>query len=126
MEEEYEEQETGAGGSAGEQGRQGAEKGKVSEEKEGQGVPAQGWHRQNAEGTGAHKGVSRKGEEREASGQLESKGETSSEGQKASKGRGEQDEQAKAAEAAGAEARPQQGNQHTAQSTGTNAVAVGG
>jgi hypothetical protein len=51
--------------------------------------------------------VSGNGEEREAGGQLESKGETSSEGQKARKERGEQDGQAKAAEAAGAEARPQ-------------------
>jgi hypothetical protein len=70
--------------------------------------------------------VSGNGEEREVGGQLESKGETSSEGQKASKERGEQDGQAKAAEAAGTEARPQQGNKQTAQSTGTNAVAVGG
>jgi hypothetical protein len=124
MEEEYEEQKTEAEGPAGVQGRQGAEKGEVPEEKERRGAPAQEWHSQNAEGAGAHTGVSGNGEEREAGGQLESKGETSSEGQKASKERGEQDGQA--AEAAGAEARPQQGNKQTAQSTGTNAVAVGG
>jgi hypothetical protein len=107
-------------------GRQGAENGEVPEEKERRGAPAQEWHSQNAEGTGAHKGVSGNGEEREAGGQLENKGETSSEGQKVSKERGELDEQAQAAEAAGAEARPQQGNKQTDQSTGTNAVAVGG
>jgi hypothetical protein len=68
MEEEYEVQETEAGGPAGVQGRQGAEKGEVPEEKERRGAPAQEWHSQNAEGTGAHKGVSGNGEEREAGG----------------------------------------------------------
>jgi hypothetical protein len=82
MEEEYEEQQTEAGGPAGVQGRQGAEKGEVPEEQEGQGVPAKEWRSQNAEGTGAHKGVSGNGEQREAGGQLENEEETSSEGQK--------------------------------------------
>jgi hypothetical protein len=120
---EYEEQETEAGGPAGVQGRQGADKGEVPEEKERQGAPAQEWHSQNAEGTGAHKGVSGNGEQREAGGQLENKGETSSEGQKVSQERGEQ---AKAAEAAAAGSEQHEGNRPRAQSTATKAVAVGG
>jgi hypothetical protein len=122
MEEEYEEQATEAGRPAGVQGRQGAEEGEVPEENEGQGAPAQKWHRQNAEGTGAHKGVSGNGEQREAGGQLESKGETSSEGQKVSQERGEQ---AEAAEAAAAGSKQHKGNRQRAQSTATNAAAMG-
>jgi hypothetical protein len=123
MEAAYEEQETEAGGPAGVQGRQGAVKGEVPEEKEGQEAPAQEWHSQNAEGTGAHKGVSGNGEQREAGGQLENKGKTSSEGQKASKERGEQ---ARAAEAAAAGSKQHKGKRQRAQSTATNAVAMGG
>jgi hypothetical protein len=81
------------------------------------------YYSQNAEGTGAHKGVSGNGEQREAGEQLENKGETSSEGQKVSQERGEQ---AKAAEAAAAGAKQHKGNRQRAQSTATNAVAVGG
>jgi hypothetical protein len=56
-------------------------------------APAQELHRNNAEGAGAHQGVSGSGEEREAGRHMQNNGETSSEGQRVGRARDEQGEQ---------------------------------